>query len=100
MYFVCFLLALLPPNPRLRPQSPPPPPPVPPRKQLETESENSKDVKKVLENSVFYENTILAAASLNSVKPEQPTPPKKTGTVNVALILSFECIILNCSHYI
>ncbi|XP_063337927.1 circularly permutated Ras protein 1-like [Pelmatolapia mariae] len=70
--------ALLPPNPRLRPQSPPPPPPVPPRKHLETESENSKDEKKVLENSVFYENTRLAAASLSSVKPEQPTPPKKT----------------------
>ncbi|XP_003438642.2 circularly permutated Ras protein 1 isoform X2 [Oreochromis niloticus] len=74
--------ALLPPNHRLRPQSPPPPPPppppIPPRKHPETESENSKDGKRVLENSVFYENTILAAASLNSVKPEQPTPPKKT----------------------
>lgn len=96
---LCFL-ALLPPVNRIRPRSPPPPPPQTnsadakspksvqsPPKVIE-QLEKGKEVKKVVKPTPFYENAEFhnkpEAASSVSIAPQPP--PRKTGTVIVAIM--------------
>lgn len=102
LYFfscLCFL-ALLPPVNRIRPRNPPPPPPTVSAeakspKSLQSTSkgieqlEKSKEVKKAVKPTPFYENAEFhnkqQAASSISATPQQQTLPRKTGTVNVPI---------------
>lgn len=102
MFFLCFI-ALLPPVNRIRPRTPPPPPPTssaeaksqkspqsPP--EIIEQLEKSREVKKVVKPTVLYENAEFhnkpEAASSIGVTPQQATPPRRAGTVNVNISVS------------